>query len=70
MMTKDDYCVRIIDLPYEVRGFVAMSPEGFWSIYLNAHLSQAEQRKTFLHELRHIVRDDFYNEYDIRSIEE
>lgn len=68
-MTKDDYCVRIIDLPYEVRGFVAMSPDGFLSIYLNAHLSKDEQRKTFLHELRHIAHNDFYNERDIRSIE-
>lgn len=68
-MTSDDYCVRVIDLPYEVRGFVALSPDGFANIYLNARLSRDEQRNTFRHELRHVANNDFYSERDIRSIE-
>lgn len=66
---NNEYAVRLMDMPYTVKAIVAMDEEGFNNIYVNSHLSQEEQSKAVLHELRHIARDDFYNDMDIRSVE-
>lgn len=65
----DDYSVRLEDLPASVRGMVVYDDEGWPNVYLNAKLSREEQRKTLIHELRHIVNDDAYNTKNIKLIE-
>lgn len=66
---SEDFCVRIIDLPHSVKGFVTYDEDGFPNIYLNARISLYEQKRTMKHELRHIFRQDVFSEEEIRKIE-
>jgi len=66
---SNDYVIRQLDLPYGVKGFVALDDEGFPNIYVNSRLTQEEQYKTATHELKHIARGDFFSDSDIRSVE-
>lgn len=68
-MNSEEYCVRLIDLPCGVRALVQFDAEGFPNIYVNARISQEEQRKAIAHELRHIQRDDAYNGLSIQEVE-
>lgn len=68
-LTDADYIVRVIPLPGCVNGVVRLSDDGFYNVYINANLSPEAQRRAVLHELRHIVRDDFYNALSIEEVE-
>lgn len=69
MRNPDDYTVRMVDLPVDCGGMVSLSPDGHFNIYLNARLDCATQREKYLHELRHILNDDFFNDDDIHTVE-
>ena len=69
MRIPDDCTVRMVDLPVDCGGMVSLSTDGHFNIYLNARLDCATQRKKFLHELRHILNDDFNNSDDIYTVE-
>lgn len=58
-----------MDLPCTIKAFVAMDEDGFNNIYVNSKLSREEQQRAVLHEIRHIARDDFYNDSPIQTIE-
>lgn len=64
-----DYCVRVINFPTCIGGAVVTSEDGFYNIYLNGRCSLEKQRESLVHELRHIVRNDFYNGEDITEVE-
>lgn len=53
--------VRLVDLPPRVRGFVT-NKDGEPVIVLNARLTREQNRKTYLHELKHIKNGDFEKE--------
>lgn len=61
-LTDGDYCVRLIDLDPTVRGVTAMDNDSFASVYINSRHSYDRQRKAFIHEIEHILHDDFDNE--------
>lgn len=58
--------VIYVNLPCSVRGFVVNNC-GFYTIVLNSRLSMEENRKTYKHELEHIINDDF-NKFDAIDI--
>lgn len=70
MPTSGDYIVRLTRLPPHVKAVTAIDENGFANIYVNDQLSVPEQSKAVLHELNHIMRDDAYNSFDIRLVEE
>ena len=48
------------NLPYKVSGFIMYdSADDYYTIVLNSRLSYEENRKTFEHELQHIINNDF-----------
>jgi acylphosphatase len=51
--------VVYVDLPTTVRGFVRYNPDGTYTIVINSRMSAEQQRKTWIHEMRHIECDDF-----------
>ena len=59
----------MVPFPGDVLGAVRIDVEGFPSIYINDALSPQARKKAFLHELRHIQRDDMYNGKPIEEIE-
>lgn len=58
-LTDSDYYVRLIDLDTHVRGVTAMDEDGFANVYINARQAHPAQCAAFLHEIKHIQRDDF-----------
>ena len=69
MISRDEYAVRLMDLPEGVGGFVTESPDGFLNIYINARHSWHGQRRSFRHELRHAEEDDLHSDEPLAIIE-
>ena len=63
----DQVPVIIRDLPTKVRGFVCLGSDFSPCIVINSRLSVEQQRKTWRHEMNHILSgemdDDNYDEY-------
>ena len=56
-----DYFVRYTKLPPKIWAFVTPNDDGTFSIYLDPRRSREQQIEDYLHELKHILDDDFYN---------
>lgn len=69
MISRDEYAVRLMDLPEGVGGFVTESPDGFLNIYINARHGWKAQKKSFRHELRHAENDDLHSAEPLAVIE-
>ena len=68
-LNDGDYIVHIVDYNDTcIRGATVIDSTGFATIYINARLSACQQRKTMLHELKHILYDDFYNDDSIEIV--
>lgn len=51
--------VRYKDFDYAVRGFTIQDEQGDYNVYINSRYSSSSQRRTFIHELKHIRNRDF-----------
>lgn len=69
MISRDEYAVRVMDLPVSVGGFVTESPDGFLNIYINARHTFAKQRRSFRHEMTHGENDDLHSQEPLAVIE-
>lgn len=69
MIDRDEYAVRLLDMPASVGGFIKESPDGFVNIYINARHSWHGQRRSFRHELRHAEHDDLHSTEPLAIIE-
>ena len=69
MISRDDYTVRLVDLPAGVGGFITESSDGFLNIYINARHSREGQRRSLRHELRHAEHDDLRSSEPLAVIE-
>lgn len=68
-MIFGEYRVYLVKLPGTIHGAVRIDKDGFPSIYINESLSPDAKKAAFLHEMRHIGNDDFYNNLPIETIE-
>ena len=56
----DEYYIRIIDLPIEIKGFTMYDAStDSYNIYLNGKYDSAQNKTTLEHELQHIQNKDF-----------
>lgn len=69
MVEDDEYRVYMMPFPGDIKAAVRVDTEGFPSIYINDALAPEAAKRAFLHELRHIERDDLYNDRPIRDVE-
>lgn len=53
----ENYPVVYINLPTTIRGFVR-EKDGFCTVVINARQSSAIQRRTYIHEVEHILHGD------------
>ena len=65
----DAVIVRMIDLPYTIKGLTVLDEEGDYNIYLNARLSPDIQAEAFRHEVEHIKNGDFYTDESVADKE-
>lgn len=65
----EEFETRLINLPYRVRGLTTVDENGDPMIYLNARLTIEQHKKTYDHEVEHIVNDDLHNAKPIEEVE-
>lgn len=65
----DAVIVRVIDLPFGVRGMTIKDEEGDYNIYLNGKYSSDIRADAFHHEVEHIIRNHFYSPKSVREKE-
>lgn len=64
-----DYFIRLVPLPWHVRGFVTPNDDDTYSIYINSLLPEEIQRAALEHELRHIQNGDLYSAKSVAELE-
>ena len=69
MIDRDEYAVRLLDLPEGVGGFINESPDGYLNIYINARHGHDRQLRSLRHELRHAEHDDLHSTESLAVIE-
>ena len=69
MITDGDFCTRMVNLPGCIGGATRLSDGDYANVYINDQLSPQAKRRVFLHEIRHIERDDFFNGLSIQEVE-
>lgn len=69
-MTDGEYKVYLVNFPGDVLGVVRIDEDGFASIYINDQLSPKTKKAVFLHEIRHIRRNDHTNTRNIWEVED
>lgn len=64
---NEEVPVVLLDLPCTVRGFVCLGTDYNPCIVINSRMPAEQQKKTYRHEMNHIIRGDMtdlsYNEY-------
>ena len=60
--------VRLIDLPATIKAYVVANADQSYTIVLNSTLNHEQNMKSYAHEMKHILGDDFTKE-DINKIE-
>lgn len=61
--------VRLVKLPYKVKGFTRKNQDDSYTVIINESLCQEKQKQTFLHEVSHIDSDDFYSDEYVDDVE-
>lgn len=69
LIEGSDFFIRYMELPEGIFAFVTPNDDSTFSIYLDPRRSYDQLHQDFAHELRHIVRGDFYNGLPISVIE-
>lgn len=61
--------VRYISLPYHIRGFTVVDPEGNYNIYINNKLTEEMQAEALAHEMEHIANGHFSDAVPMELVE-
>ena len=70
VITMDNYIVIYDNLPYKIRGFTLYhAGDDFYTIILNSRMSYSCNKKTLLHELKHILKGDFIKYKNVQQLE-
>ena len=69
MLCDGEFRVYLVPFPGDIRAAVRLDQDGFPSIYINDALSPSAKKAAFLHEIRHIRRNDHTNTRNIREVE-
>lgn len=66
----ENYQIKYLNLPITVKGFTLYDgADDYYTIVLNCKYSYDSMRQTFLHEIKHIARDDFHSNKSTAEIE-
>ncbi len=69
-MPNTDDCIiaKFMDLPCKVKSFVIPNEDDTYTIIVNSKLCVEQQKSAYVHELKHIFRNDF-SKHNIQEIE-
>lgn len=67
---EGEITIRVVDdMPVASPGFVIYDETGHCNVYLNGRYNHESNIQTAIHELRHILNDDFFNNDPIEVVE-
>ena len=69
LIENADYFIRYLQLPPGIYAFVHLNPDGTFVIVLDPRRDFDHQLDDYIHELWHIIMDDFYNGQPIQEVE-
>ena len=61
--------VRLVNLPCNICGFVAESPDGWQNVYINSRLTREQQLEALEHEMKHVEGNDLHAGKDLCEVE-
>lgn len=64
-----DYWIRYMELPPKIYAFVHPNEDGTYVIILDPRRDRLSQIDDYIHELWHIIRDDFHNGKPLHKVE-
>ena len=64
-----DYFIRYMELPPKIYAFVHPNEDGTYVIVLDPRRDRLTQIDDYIHELWHIIHDDFYNGEPLQKVE-
>ena len=65
----DAIIIRIIDMPYGVKGLTVKDENDDYNVYLNARYSPDIQAEAYRHEIDHIRGNHFYDDRPVSEKE-
>lgn len=69
-LTDGSFRVCLVDFKCgAIKAAVAEDADGYATIYINEKLAPDAKKRAFLHELRHLRRDDLHNDRPIWEVE-
>jgi hypothetical protein len=68
MKTTQTINTIVEDMPTTIKGFTRSNPDGSYTIVLNARFDYATLQKTCMHEMSHILCEDF-SHYSADTVE-
>lgn len=64
-----DFYIRMVRLPYQIKGFIVPNDDGTFSMYLNDLLDFEQLLDAYIHEYLHLLNEDHYSTRQIWEIE-
>lgn len=66
----DNYKTIYLNLPYKVNGFIMYdSADDYYTIVLNSRSTYKQNKRTFEHEIQHIINNDFAHNRNVGILE-
>lgn len=66
----DNYQTIYLNLPYKVNGFIMYdSADDYYTIVLNSRSTYKQNKRTFEHEIKHIINNDFAHNRNVGILE-
>lgn len=66
----DEIFCRSISLPTKINAVTVVDDNGNYNVYINANLSIEEQKKAYIHEIRHIKKNHFFIQKAVKDCEQ
>lgn len=61
---------RVVDMPVGVKACVVEDADGDYNVYVNARYDKVQRECAALHELRHVICNDFHSGLPLELIED
>lgn len=69
LIEGSDYRVIYVSFTGDIKAATRLDEDGFATIYVNVDLAPEARQEALEHEIRHVRRNDFYNDLSIYEVE-
>lgn len=58
MIDVNDIHTHLLNMPTKVKATYSRNDDDSYSVFINARISESEQKEAYLHEVKHILNED------------